>query len=89
MALYEVTRTDMENVKPGEFINALVIAGGVGQARRAVLHLDGVTRSNVRAEKRPQVGDTTLLTVYFDERDVDLSFLFDVNDNTEGGEARG
>lgn len=75
MPLYDVSRTD--TVQPGEFGNALVIAGGTAQARSAVQHLPGVTRKNVKAVKV----DTTsrhgirLLTTYFDERQPEDSFF--------------
>lgn len=66
MALYEVFRTDA--VAPGEFVNALVVAGGSALARKSVGHLPGVTAKNVRAERVDVAGQgTKLLTTYFDE----------------------
>lgn len=68
MALYEVSRTD--EVRPGEFVSAYVLAGGAGLARRRVKHLTGVLKdaTNLRVVKI-DVGNTDLLlSVYFDER---------------------
>lgn len=69
MPLYEVRRTD--DVKPGEFVSGLVIAGGTMQARNAFLHLEGVTRKNVEAVKVDTNGrnGVRLLSTYHDERD--------------------
>lgn len=75
MALYEVTRTDMDQVKPGEFINAAVIAGGTAQAREAVAHMSGVTKKNVRAERVNLTSGVRVIAAYHDERDPDNSFL--------------
>ncbi|MCY0926255.1 hypothetical protein OTB20_08550 [Streptomyces sp. H27-H1] len=66
MALYEVTRTD--NPGPRELINALVIAGGAAQARKAVAHLEGVTATNVVAVRVDVAGGPSLLAAYWDER---------------------
>jgi len=68
MPLYEVRRTD--TVQPGEFVNALVIAGGTAQARAAVQHLEGVTKKNVEAVKVDTNGrnGVRLLSIYNDER---------------------
>lgn len=66
MALYEVSRTD--DVQPGEFVSALVVAGGTAQARDAVRHMDGVTAKNVQAVRRDVVADVAILSVYHDER---------------------
>lgn len=71
MALYKVTRTD--EVQPGEFVSAHVIAGGVGQAREAVRHMEGVTRKNVRAEKVSLTASIRVLDAYYDERDPETS----------------
>jgi hypothetical protein len=67
MALYEVRRTD--DVKPGEFDNAVVIAGGTALARAAVVHMlpKGAKVEATRVETA-NVG-TTVLTAYFDERE--------------------
>ena len=69
MPLYEVRRTD--TVQPGEFVNALVIAGGTAQARAAVQHLQGVTKKNVEAVKVDTNGrnGVRLLSIYNDERE--------------------
>jgi hypothetical protein len=69
MPLYEVRRTD--TVQPGEFVNALVIAGGTAQARAAVQHLEGVTKRNVEAVKVDTNGrnGVRLLSIYNDERE--------------------
>lgn len=69
MPLYEVRRTD--TVQPGEFVNALVIAGGTAQARSAVQHLEGVTKRNVEAVKVDTNGrnGVRLLSIYNDERE--------------------
>lgn len=80
MALYNVERTDDFDVKPGEFVSAFVIAHGVNQARAVVAHLDGVAPKgkNLRAEKvevRKGYAPATLVSVYWDERDPDNSFL--------------
>lgn len=67
MALYEVRRTD--TVQPGEFDNALVVAGGTALARKAVAHLlpKGAKVSADRIETNGRFG-ATLLTSHFDER---------------------
>ena len=69
MPLYEVRRTD--DVKPGEFVDAFVIAGGTAQARAAVQHLQGVTKKNVTAVKVDTNGrnGVRLLSTYHDERE--------------------
>lgn len=67
MALYEVTRTD--EVQPGEFVSATVIAGGTAQARDAVRHLKGATGKNLLAARRDTVADIAILSVYMDERE--------------------
>lgn len=69
MPLYEVRRTD--TVQPGEFVNALVIAGGTAQARAAVQHLEGVTKKNVEAVKMDtsRRNGVRLLSIYNDERE--------------------
>ncbi|MGW6754545.1 hypothetical protein [Streptomyces sp. NPDC055006] len=66
MALYEVSRTD--EIQPGEFVNATVIAGGVAQARGAVAHMDGVTKSNLSVVKVDLTGYVKVIGTYFDER---------------------
>lgn len=68
MPLYEVKRTD--TVQPGEFDNALVIAGGTARARAAVAHLlpKGAKVEALRIETANQ--PTQLLSTYFDEREV-------------------
>jgi hypothetical protein len=66
MALYEVIRVD--DVQPGEFVSAFVIAGGVAQARKAVAHLPGVTKSNVMAERVDTTKRVQLISVYEDEQ---------------------
>jgi hypothetical protein len=66
MALYEVIRTD--DVKPGEFVSAFVIAGGTAQARKAVAHLPGVTKSNTMADKVDTTKRVQLISIYEDER---------------------
>lgn len=65
MALYEVTRTD--DIGPGEFVNASVIAGGTAQARKAVAHMKGVTAKNVKAERVDTTKGVTVLAAYWDE----------------------
>jgi hypothetical protein len=67
MALYEVIRVD--DVKPGEFVSAFVIAGGTAQARQAVAHLNGVTKKNVMAAKVDTTKRVQLISVYEDERE--------------------
>ncbi|RCH68732.1 hypothetical protein DT019_08640 [Streptomyces sp. SDr-06] len=67
MALYAVSRTD--DVQPGEFVSALVIAGGAAQARNAVRHFEGVTAKNVQAKRTDVVADVSILSTYFDERE--------------------
>lgn len=69
MALYQVSRTDADAVQPGEFVNAVVIAGGTGQAREAVAHMTGVTKKNVRAERMDLTSGIQVLAAYFDERE--------------------
>lgn len=68
MALYEVSRTD--DVQPGEFVSAYVLAGGARLARQRVRHLTGVLKdaTNVRAVKIDVGKADALLNVYFDER---------------------
>jgi hypothetical protein len=69
MAIYNVSRTDRPG--PGEFVDAVVIAPGVDQARRAVGHFAGVVVTgkgrNVKAEKLDTTGDVRLISVYEDE----------------------
>ncbi|WP_329544682.1 hypothetical protein OG548_08165 [Streptomyces sp. NBC_01356] len=70
LALYEVVRVD--DVKPGEFENAIVIAGGTALARAAVAHLlpKGAKVEAARVEvNAAQAGGTKLLATYFDERE--------------------
>lgn len=71
MALYKVSRKD--DVQPGEFVDAYVIAGGTAQARGAVEHMTGVTKSNVRAERMDLTKDIKVLSAYFDEREPEPS----------------
>lgn len=68
MALYSVERTD--DPQAGEFVNALVIAGGTSLARKAVAHMSGVTAKNVKATKVDTTlkGGALLLSAYWDER---------------------
>lgn len=82
MALYEVTRTD--EVKPGEFVSALVIAGGTALARNAVRRFEGVTAKNVRAERRDVTAETAILSVYNDEREAapDVPLFGDSDDDS-------
>lgn len=75
MALYEVERTDLDDVRPGEFVQAVVIAGGTAQARNAVAHMTGVTKMNVKAKRMDTTDGIHVLSTYFDERDPDNSFL--------------
>jgi protein involved in sex pheromone biosynthesis len=67
MALYRVSRTD--DVQPGEFVDAYVIAGGTAQARNAVSHMDGVTKKNVLAQRMDTAAGVQVLSTYFDERE--------------------
>lgn len=67
MALYKVSRTD--DVQPGEFVDAVVIAGGVAQARNAVSHMTGVTKKNTIAQRVDTAAETRVLATYFDERE--------------------
>ncbi len=71
MALYEVTRTD--EVGPGEFVSATVIAGGTAQARNAVANMSGVSKGakNVRAERINLTDSIQVLAAYFDERETE------------------
>jgi hypothetical protein len=70
MPLYEVSRTD--DVQPGEFDNALVIAGGTSQARGAVAHLlkpgQKVDAVKLDVSGPRGGGGIRLLNTYFDER---------------------
>lgn len=68
MALYEVERTDLDAVQPGEFCSAVVIAGGTAQAREAVSHMSGVTKKNVRATRLDTTPGIRVLAAYHDER---------------------
>ncbi|WP_405560656.1 hypothetical protein [Streptomyces sp. NBC_01180] len=49
MALYEVSRTD--DVLPGEFASALVVAAGTSLARKQFAGRDGATGKNLVARK--------------------------------------
>jgi hypothetical protein len=69
MALYKVSRTD--DVQPGEFVDAVVIAGGTAQARNAVSHMSGVTKKNVKAERLDTAAGVHVLSAYFDERETE------------------
>ncbi|MGW4986300.1 hypothetical protein ACWEQ3_01435 [Streptomyces mirabilis] len=75
MALYSVERTD--DTKPGEFVNALVVARGAALARKAVSHLGGVTAKNIKASLVPNApqGGAVLLAAYWDERDQEESLF--------------
>jgi hypothetical protein len=69
MALYSVERTDAP--AEGEFVHALVIAGGAALARSAVVHLEGVkpNGSNLSARTVPTTfpGGATLIAAYLAE----------------------
>jgi hypothetical protein len=69
MAIYEVSRTD--DVQPGEFVTAVVIAPGRDLARKAVAHLSGVKATgkgrNVKAEPLDTTGPVQLISIYEDE----------------------
>lgn len=71
MALYEVVR--MDESKPGEFVNALVVAGGHAQACALVAHLlpEGAKVEADHYDVRgPHAGrPTRLLMTQFDERE--------------------
>ncbi|MEU3686967.1 hypothetical protein [Streptomyces narbonensis] len=68
MALYDVTRND--DVQPGEFVHAIVVASGTAQARGAVGHMTGVTKKNVTARKIETANQSVkVLSTYFDERE--------------------
>jgi hypothetical protein len=69
MALYEVVRVD--DVQPGEFDNALVIARGAARARAAVAHLlpKGAEVMAVPYDVNGAKVGTKLVTTYFDERE--------------------
>lgn len=69
MALYEVVRVD--DVKPGEFDNALVIAAGAARARAAVAHLlpEGAQVAAAPVDVNGARVGTKLLASYFDERE--------------------
>ncbi|WP_329168344.1 hypothetical protein OG709_30030 [Streptomyces sp. NBC_01267] len=69
MALYDVTRND--EVQPGEFVSAFVIAAGTARARKAVAHMGGVRAdgSNVTATVRSTAERPAVLSVYWDERE--------------------
>lgn len=69
MAIYSVTRTD--DVAPGEFVSAVVVAPGKDLARRAVAAFPGVVVSgkgrNVKAEPFDTTGPVSIVSVYEDE----------------------
>jgi hypothetical protein len=67
VALYEVVRVD--DVQPGEFDNAFVIAGGVALARASVAHLLPKGAQVVAARVELTGVPTKLLSTYFDERE--------------------
>jgi hypothetical protein len=68
MALYHITRTD--EVQPGEFVDAHVIAGGSRKARMMVRHMTGVRKDagNITAEKVDVAKIDAVIGAYFDER---------------------
>lgn len=71
MALYEVTRTD--EIQPGEFDSAYVIAGGTALARELISsrnHL-GVRKDgkNLKATKIDVSKVSMVLLTYYDERE--------------------
>ena len=70
MALYDVSRTDVDSIEPGAFVSAFVVAGGTAQARAAVEHLEGVTPKNLRARRVDLTSGIRLLSAYWDEREV-------------------
>lgn len=67
MALYEVQRTD--EVQPGEFVSAVVVAKGAALARKSVAHHAGVTRKNVVALPLEARNANYTLSVEYDERE--------------------
>lgn len=74
MALYEVIRTD--DVLPGEFVSAFVLAAGTALARASVEHLEGVQPGGknvlaVRVETKVKGLGTTLISTYEDEREAE------------------
>ena len=71
MALYEVTRTD--EVQPGELVSASVIASGTAQARKMLAHLEGVEKDgkNLTATKADVTKTSQIVSIYFDERNVE------------------
>ncbi|MFF4952270.1 hypothetical protein [Streptomyces chattanoogensis] len=71
MALYEVTRTD--EVQPGQFVNAIVTASGTVQARKACARFNGDGIKGLRAERIDTTKGIRVLSVYWDERDPELS----------------
>ncbi|MFE7315153.1 hypothetical protein ACFU7T_19040 [Streptomyces sp. NPDC057555] len=77
MALYEVTRTD--EVHPGEFVSAYVLASGTAKARQRVAHLPGVVPkgTNVHAERLDTAKADALLSVYYDEREPERLVVVD------------
>lgn len=57
MALYSVQRTTVPG--PGEFVSALVIAGGTSLARKAVADLNGGRTDNLTVTRIPTSGVAT------------------------------
>jgi hypothetical protein len=70
MALYLVERTDL--AASGEFISAVVRAGGVAQARKRFAEYPGVAAGgkNLHAVKVDPTGDPSVFSVEFEPEDL-------------------
>lgn len=69
MALYEVKRVD--DVQPGEFDSAMVIAGGTALAREAVAHMlpKGAKVTAEKVDTTRRNATPVVLSAYWDERE--------------------
>jgi hypothetical protein len=67
MALYMVQRTD--DVQPGVFASAVVVAKGSALARSTFYGHPGVTRKNLKAIRLETVNTNYVVTAEYDERE--------------------
>lgn len=67
MSLYSVQRTD--EVQPGEFVSAVVVAKGAALARSMAHGRPGVTTSNVVANRLDVVNTNYVVSTEYDERE--------------------
>ncbi|MFE3409433.1 hypothetical protein ACFXMT_14185 [Streptomyces mirabilis] len=83
--IYNVFRTD--DVQPGEFVSAVVIAPGKDLARKAFADRPGVVasgkRRNVEAAPLDTTGPVSVVSVYHDETPTLDDALADVDPSTD------